>query len=431
MPDVNINVKTKGAKKAESTFKKLGHSLTGMAAGAISIGLVAKAVGDLVKQAGLLQGVERAFDRTTISLDNLREATRNTISDFELMQRAVQAKNLGVPIEQLADLFKFASIRARETGESVDYLVNSIVTGIGRKSVLILDNLGISATEVNAKFKEMGDFGAAVGEIVNRELQEMDENIAPLADSVDQLTTSFSNLYDEVAKVVSVAAGEGGLLGFFTDITNALADYVSFWYGDGSRVFGEANAIFESLEQTDFPEEEFASYVQVWATWATTIADVTAESMEMVQVLKEVDKITGPSGFLKHIETTAEKLEGVSTQIIDTFDYIFTETLIREQNFADAMVAGFRGMLERMVAEMAAKAAVFGVLNFITGGSFGLGVGGIGNFITGGLFSHDGAGLSPRSSGSTVNINMPNVAMINSKSIRQIKQAISRDDRLH
>ena len=40
--------------------------------------------------------------------------------------------------------------------KSVDFLVNSIVTGIGRKSVLILDNLGLSAVDVNEKFKESG-----------------------------------------------------------------------------------------------------------------------------------------------------------------------------------------------------------------------------------------------------------------------------------
>jgi hypothetical protein len=432
---INIRVTTKGAQKAQSAFKDIGSSLLKIGVIAGTAALAIKGVLEVVERAGKMQGVERAFKRTTISLKELRDATRDTISDFELMQRAVMAENLGVPIEQLADLFKFASIRARETGESVDFLVNSIVTGIGRKSVLILDNLGISATEVNAKFKEMGDFGAAVGEIVNRELQEMDENIAPLADNVDRLTSSFSELYDEVIKVLGAGAEKGGVIGFFADMVSGLADYVSFWYGTGSRVFGETTKALQELGETDFPEEVFSERVAITFEYAKAWAQV-GENLRMVaktseHTFAESNKDVGK--FVTHIETTAEKLSGLSNQLINTFDYVFTETLIREKNFGDAMVAGFASMLERMVAQMAAKAAVFGVLSAFTQGAFAP-IGGVLNFITGGIFGQSGGGMSPAhggSGGSSVNIHMPNVTMINSRSIGQLKQALTLHDRRH
>ena len=58
---------------------------------------------------------------------------------------------MGIDIQKLPDLLKFASIRAMETGQSVDYMVSSIVTGLGRKSPLILDNLGLKLKDLDAE----------------------------------------------------------------------------------------------------------------------------------------------------------------------------------------------------------------------------------------------------------------------------------------
>jgi hypothetical protein len=376
--------------------------------------LAVKGFIDIMERVGKVQGVERAFKRTAISLEGLRDATRGTISDFDLMQKAVIASTLGVG--NLETLFKFASIRARETGQSVDFLVQSLVEGIGKKSTMVLDNLGISLVRIQKEMKETGDFATAAFNIVNEDLEQMNENIAPMADNVDRLGSAFSNLYDEVLKVLGTGAEEGGVISFFADALEGLVKYVNFWYGDGSKVFEELKRVAD--EEIFFDDEPFTERVAITYEYAKAWAEVNNEIERMSVSFKEVaplaDKTVGK--FADKFETTAEKLSGLSNQLIDTFDYVFTETLIREQNFIDSMVAGFASML----------------LNLFTGGAFGIAAGGIGSFITGGLFSHDGAGLSPRGGGgSTVNINMPNVAMINSKSIRQIRQAISRHDRLH
>ena len=71
-----------------------------------------------------------------------------TVSDLQLMQTAVKAANFKLPLDQLAKYLKFAQQRAIETGESIDNLVESIVLGISRKSIPIIDNLGISAQQV-------------------------------------------------------------------------------------------------------------------------------------------------------------------------------------------------------------------------------------------------------------------------------------------
>ena len=130
-------------------MKKIG----GMIAGAFAVQKIIQFGKELIQIGGVAEGVRDAFMRIgdESTLKGLRDATKGTVSDLELMKRAVSASNLGLPIQNLASLFEFATKRAQDTGESVDYLVNSIVTGIGRKSPLILDNLGISAVQLKEK----------------------------------------------------------------------------------------------------------------------------------------------------------------------------------------------------------------------------------------------------------------------------------------
>ena len=92
-----------------------------------------------------------------------------------MIKQAVRASNFKVPLNQLATFFEFATKRAAQTGESVDYLVNSIIDGIGRKSTLVMDNLGISATELQAEIKKVGDFGQAAEEtLLDQKLTKME-----------------------------------------------------------------------------------------------------------------------------------------------------------------------------------------------------------------------------------------------------------------
>ena len=207
---VEINAKLdgleKGLKKAEKktvdfgkTVKKAGALL----ATYLSASVIVHTVREMSKLAGEAEGVRNAFKRIADqnTLNDLREATRGTISDLELMKRTVSASNLGLPVQNLSKLFEFASRRAQETGESVDYLVNSIVTGIGRKSTMILDNLGISATRLK---KELGGAGlesvstfemaAAVARIANEELGKMGDVLLTSKDRAEQLNAELENL---------------------------------------------------------------------------------------------------------------------------------------------------------------------------------------------------------------------------------------------
>lgn len=148
-----------------------------------------------LEMAETADGVTKAFkdmDQPDL-LENLRKATKGTVNDVQLMTAAVKANDFRIPLEDLGKYLEFAQMKAQQTGQSVDYMTDSIVTGLGRKSPLILDNLGISAAEISEKTKETGDFMKAVAEIVDTQLAEAGETYISAADRAAQKTVELQN----------------------------------------------------------------------------------------------------------------------------------------------------------------------------------------------------------------------------------------------
>ena len=98
------------------------------------------------------------------------------------MKAAVKAKDFRIPLEDLGKYLSFAQLKAQQTGQSLDYMVDSIVTGLGRQSPQILDNLGLSAAEIKEQTKETGDFMKGVATIVEKNLAQAGETYISAAD---------------------------------------------------------------------------------------------------------------------------------------------------------------------------------------------------------------------------------------------------------
>jgi hypothetical protein len=200
----------------EKGFKKIGGAIAAAFAAEklISFGIEAS------KLAAKAEGIQAAFDRLNqpTLLNELRGAVRGTVDDVTLMQSAVRAQNFKIPLEKLGSFFKFATDRAIQTGESVDYLTNSIIDGIGRKSTLVLDNLGISASELQAEMKKTGDFGLAAGNIIERE-------IAKAGDVADTTATKTAR-WGASMKNIQVTIGSG-----INKVLNMLAPAIDASFG--------------------------------------------------------------------------------------------------------------------------------------------------------------------------------------------------------
>ena len=167
-------------------------------------GAISELIGQGIDMAELADGITHAFRQLDEPglLNNLRKATKNTVNDVELMKAAVKAKDFHIPLEDLGKYLSFAQLKAKQTGQSLDYMVDSIVTGLGRKSPMILDNLGLSASEISEKTKETGNFMKGVASIVENELSKAGDTYISAADRAAQKTTELQNKQRELGEAL-------------------------------------------------------------------------------------------------------------------------------------------------------------------------------------------------------------------------------------
>lgn len=189
----------------------MGSGVIGAVTGLVStlIGLVSSAIGKVrelvnegIEMAKTSDGIRHAFDQLNQPnlLDNLRKATHGTVNDIELMKAAVRAKDFRLPLDQLGKYLEFAQLKAQQTGQSVDYLTESIIMGLGRQSKQILDNLGISAAQITQEMEKGGDMATAVGRIIDQQLQETGEHYESAAEREQQAITSVQNAQRELGE---------------------------------------------------------------------------------------------------------------------------------------------------------------------------------------------------------------------------------------
>lgn len=263
---------SKGLKQAggelnqfQNNMKKIGGAI----AAAFSVAAVTNFAKEAVQLASQAEAVEKAFSRIGGDqfLQGMRDATRGTVTDLELMKRAVAANNFQIPLENLATLFEFARRRAEETGESVDYLVDSIVKGIGRKSPLILDNLGISATALKEKLggvsteaASIGDVARAVGSIATEQLSKMGAEAVTAQQSMAAITTEWTNLKTEIGKAIIESDGFKAALSGIQGILDRVKSRNALSDAKGLAVFGlssidtsninQVNSLLENVKKT-------------------------------------------------------------------------------------------------------------------------------------------------------------------------------------
>jgi len=193
-----------GGGKLDGMLQVLGGNL--MTKGVSVLAGFASEMGDMVKQGIELarqgEGIRIAFERLNKPglLDNLREATHGTLTNLELMKAAVQFNDFKLPLEELGTMLAFAQQKAKDTGQSVDYMAQSIVTGLGRKSVMILDNLGLSAAEIKEKMKDTGDMTKAVGEIIREQMAKAGDYVETAADRASKANVSLQNKMEELGR---------------------------------------------------------------------------------------------------------------------------------------------------------------------------------------------------------------------------------------
>ncbi len=141
-----------GGKKAGNELKSLAKSALKAGAAFFAARGIVAGMSASVKLAAEFEGVERGFRNLAKSTGfseqafrKFRSATDGTINSLDLMTQANNVMLLGITKseDQMAEMFDIAQRLAQSLGKDTAFGIESLVTGLGRQSKLMLDNLGI------------------------------------------------------------------------------------------------------------------------------------------------------------------------------------------------------------------------------------------------------------------------------------------------
>jgi hypothetical protein len=291
----------KAIQGVEKSTKSLLSTLKNVA-GAIGIAFGVKELISFGKEAVTVaakaEGIKKAFDKLNSPnlLADLRKATRGTVSDLDLMQKAVQANNFKLPLDKLAQLFQFATNRAIETGESVDYLVESIVLGISRKSIPILDNLGISSVQIQEEMKKTGDFAQAAFNIIENEGNKAGVVMDTTSVKLAQLTATWDNFTKSVGDSL-IRLGSFGLklneINELLSISNSALE---------KRVESTAAAALATVKLQEATGEEIGTLKQL----RIQLFGLNKDEEDLIRIYEESKKVKQDS-----VEKTKEEIRNV------------------------------------------------------------------------------------------------------------------------
>ena len=347
-----IIAKALGFGKAGKKVKTFSGSLKSMAAGLATAAAAYKALGvavDSVNLAGELEGVESSFNNlrkemnfSTGTFSKLDKALNGTVDRLTIMKQANSAMLLGIADsdDQMAQMFDTAQRLAKAVGQDATFGIESLVTGLGRQSKLMLDNLGIMV-DVNKANKEYAETlkktaselteGERKQAFINKALSEGQRLADQLGDefdtTADQIKT-FSATYTNLQLALGEAIVDVGILSWMdtlaTSITGLLeirrnemdiADRAKIKYGENTDEIAELNRLIEEQQDKLFKlrnaEERVISSTDQYGNTITTIINKGKE--KGIQDAEEIMQY-------QKIQSELKRLQGEKDKLIDSYE---------------------------------------------------------------------------------------------------------------
>lgn len=217
---------------------------------------------DLVSEAPRLEQVAASFEALAESagqsadvvLASMRDAANGMVADADLMTSYNQAMLLvGESMaDQFPALLEIAQASAAATGQEVGFMLDSLVTGIGRASPMILDNLGLTINLAETYENYAASLGIAADEMARAQQQEallnavvasggdfierLGDNTGGAAATIGQMRVSLQNLKDNALQALLPA------LQALLAPLGALIEYgpeIQIWAQDAGQWLGE------------------------------------------------------------------------------------------------------------------------------------------------------------------------------------------------
>ena len=242
--DIILKATDKASKEigaVEGMLGKLGTAAKVAVAASVAIGA---GLAKMAIDAAPLEGIKRAFDGLTESIEGgsekmlkaLQKGSKGMIDNRQLMLNFNLASQLVNRefAERLPEALEYLTKVSAATGQSMDYLMNSLILGVGRLSPRIIDNLAVQISATEAYELYAASIGKAADEltrteqqtaIMNLTMQKLKENTASFPDITNNASTKLSQFG---ATIENVRDGIGmGLLPVLKVFMDNLNTFVS------------------------------------------------------------------------------------------------------------------------------------------------------------------------------------------------------------
>lgn len=143
---------------------------------------------------------------------------------------------------------------------------------------------------------------------------------------------------------------------------------------------GQKNGVVTSKEGEDYLESGRKEVERMWEdSERRRVAKAETEAAKILEIQTKAAKDAGEAqerAMAAAADATAARWNMAANAMTSAFSTAFSQTMNNGRNLFGALADSFKNMLLQMAAEMAAKAAVFGLLQMITGGGAGAALGG-------------------------------------------------------
>lgn len=335
----NLQMAADKLKDVGGAGEKTSSSLDGlasMAKKAAAIFGLWKTVEVGVKFAEMADGAKDAravFDSLGGSLNGLRTATQGMISDAELVSRSNMAQQMGLTGSQFKNLSEIALAAANKTGNSVDHMMDAIVTGTAKGSEMALKQAGIWVDTESANIAYATSIGTTADKLSEGQKRQalFNEVMAQGRDMLDELATAgvgLSNPFEQFKTSVSNASGVLGnsllpiIRDVMEDMTPLVEEVATFAKELMDSVVPAARSARDEFKDAFSELTGGQSIVQTMKTSFKTLADMVAAAGESVAYLMHLnDKFSGTDKFngdvwgqrLASIKQFRAELQGAST----------------------------------------------------------------------------------------------------------------------
>lgn len=358
-------------------------ALAGLAAG---VGMVGAAAYDLGNNAARVEALRSSFEGLAagvgLSSDDLlasmKTASSGAISEENLMLAANKALLLGVADtnEEFVGLLSVAKSRGQAMGLDVTQSFDNLVTGIGRGSALILDNLGFSTMQIAAAeqayaeslgitTEEMDDNAkkAALLNVVMDEAANMGAVPGSTIDGYRRLDAEMENLKTNLGDLVQPVMGGGA--GTAAAIVGSINEGLDFIQRDSLGIeqrLAEISAAMQGaqlrFEQNRVLVEAGQGSPEVMNAYIESLKELNALEREQSDLQKELAGVTRdsagawiPVGQQAEAAAVAQEQATQRLEAVAAAQEAATARIVAAQQQAQAAVSAVQTAAPAPVAE--------------------------------------------------------------------------------